>query len=302
MLGALGGAVMAPKISVTLGIGVEVIVLAFAVVAIGGMGSIEGALIGALIVGLCRAGAVHLMPQLELFVDLRGDGAGARVPPATACSSRPAAEDLTMRTRANLFGALAFLAVGGGRAVAAAVARLARDHRVRQRAGGARPHHPVARPAWCRSARRCSTRSAPTRWRCSAATRRCATCSLMVLVGAVAAGLVAFLIGFLLARYRDIFFAMLSLAHVDDPLRRAGEDRDARLDRRLPRRGRHASSATRPHGADAATSRCSGWCSASRRRRACWSRSISARSPARWRCRCATTRSASSSSASRSTG
>jgi branched-chain amino acid transport system permease protein len=55
MLGALGGAVMAPKIAVTLGIGVEVIVLAFAVVAIGGMGSIEGALIGALIVGLCRA-------------------------------------------------------------------------------------------------------------------------------------------------------------------------------------------------------------------------------------------------------
>jgi branched-chain amino acid transport system permease protein len=68
MLGALGGAVMAPKISVTLGIGVEVIVLAFAVVAIGGMGSIEGALIGALIVGICRAAAVHLVPQLELFV------------------------------------------------------------------------------------------------------------------------------------------------------------------------------------------------------------------------------------------
>jgi branched-chain amino acid transport system permease protein len=68
MLGALGGAVMAPKISVTLGIGVEVIVLAFAVVAIGGMGSIEGALIGALIVGICRAAAVHLMPQVDLFV------------------------------------------------------------------------------------------------------------------------------------------------------------------------------------------------------------------------------------------
>ncbi len=68
MLGALGGAVMAPKISVTLGIGVEVIVLAFAVVAIGGMGSIEGALVGALIVGLCRAAAVHLVPQIELFV------------------------------------------------------------------------------------------------------------------------------------------------------------------------------------------------------------------------------------------
>jgi branched-chain amino acid transport system permease protein len=68
MLGAFGGAVMAPKISVTLGIGVEVIVLAFAVVVTGGLGSIEGALLGAFIVGLCRAAAVHLVPQLELFV------------------------------------------------------------------------------------------------------------------------------------------------------------------------------------------------------------------------------------------
>jgi branched-chain amino acid transport system permease protein len=68
MLGALGGAAMAPKIAVTLGIGVEVIVLAFAVVAIGGMGSVEGAFLGALIVGECRAAAVHLVPQIELFV------------------------------------------------------------------------------------------------------------------------------------------------------------------------------------------------------------------------------------------
>ena len=35
---------------------------------------------------------------------------------------------------------------------------------------------------------------------------------LLVAVGAAAAGMVAFLVGFLLARYRDIFFAMLSLA------------------------------------------------------------------------------------------
>ncbi len=35
---------------------------------------------------------------------------------------------------------------------------------------------------------------------------------LLVLIGGLAAGLVAFLIGFLLARYREIFFAMLSLA------------------------------------------------------------------------------------------
>jgi branched-chain amino acid transport system permease protein len=68
MLGAFGGAFTAPKISVTPGLGIEVIVIAFAVVAIGGMGSIPGALIGSLIVGLCRAAAVHLLPQVELFV------------------------------------------------------------------------------------------------------------------------------------------------------------------------------------------------------------------------------------------
>ena len=49
-------------------IGVEVIVLAFAVVAIGGLGSVGGAFIGALLVGESRAAAVHLVPQVELFV------------------------------------------------------------------------------------------------------------------------------------------------------------------------------------------------------------------------------------------
>ena len=68
MLAALGGAYLAPTISVQPGIGVEVIVLAFAVVVIGGMGSIPGALIGAVIVGISRAAAVHMLPQVELFV------------------------------------------------------------------------------------------------------------------------------------------------------------------------------------------------------------------------------------------
>lgn len=68
MLGALGGALTAPSISVVPGIGVEVIVLAFAVSVIGGLGSVTGAAVGALIVGLARASAVHLMPQVELFV------------------------------------------------------------------------------------------------------------------------------------------------------------------------------------------------------------------------------------------
>ena len=68
ILGAMGGAFTAPMVSVTPGMGVEVIVLAFAVVAIGGMGSIPGAAVGAVLVGIIRAAAVHLLPVLELFI------------------------------------------------------------------------------------------------------------------------------------------------------------------------------------------------------------------------------------------
>jgi branched-chain amino acid transport system permease protein len=55
-------------ISVVPGIGVEIIVLAFAVVVIGGLGSIEGAALGALFVGFGRVLAVMYMPELELFI------------------------------------------------------------------------------------------------------------------------------------------------------------------------------------------------------------------------------------------
>ncbi len=66
-LGALGGAITAPEISVQPGISAEIIVMAFAVIVIGGMGSIGGAMIGALIVGLARAASVHIYPPAELF-------------------------------------------------------------------------------------------------------------------------------------------------------------------------------------------------------------------------------------------
>jgi branched-chain amino acid transport system permease protein len=67
-LAALGGALTAPMISVQPGIGVNVILLSFAVVIIGGLGSIEGAAIGALMVGFSRAIAVHVYPDAELFI------------------------------------------------------------------------------------------------------------------------------------------------------------------------------------------------------------------------------------------
>ena len=67
-LGALAGGLTAPTISVAPGLGVEVIVLAFAVVVSGGLGSIAGAAVGAIAVGVARAASVHLVPDLELFV------------------------------------------------------------------------------------------------------------------------------------------------------------------------------------------------------------------------------------------
>lgn len=66
-LAALGGALTAPMISVQPGVSVGVIIVSFAVVIIGGLGSIEGAAIGALIVGMARSVAVHTAPVAELF-------------------------------------------------------------------------------------------------------------------------------------------------------------------------------------------------------------------------------------------
>ena len=67
-LAALAGAFTSPLISVQPGISVSVIILSFAVVIIGGLGSIPGAAIGALIVGIARATAVYQVPEAEIFI------------------------------------------------------------------------------------------------------------------------------------------------------------------------------------------------------------------------------------------
>lgn len=67
-LAALAGAFSAPTTAITPHMGVNTIILSFAVVVIGGLGSIEGAAIGALIIGLARAVTVSFWPGLELFI------------------------------------------------------------------------------------------------------------------------------------------------------------------------------------------------------------------------------------------
>jgi len=68
VLAAVGGAFIAPMSSVVPGVSVEVIILAFAVTTIGGLGSVPGAAIGAILVGLLRAVAVQRWPEFDLFV------------------------------------------------------------------------------------------------------------------------------------------------------------------------------------------------------------------------------------------
>lgn len=68
LLAGLAGAVIVPIQGAVLGMGVDALVLAFIVVVIGGLGSLEGALAGALIVGLVRTAAIQYFPELELAV------------------------------------------------------------------------------------------------------------------------------------------------------------------------------------------------------------------------------------------
>lgn len=67
-IAGLGGAIVVPSQAAVLGMGVEVLVLAFVVVVIGGLGSLEGALIGALIVGFVRTATIYYYAELELAV------------------------------------------------------------------------------------------------------------------------------------------------------------------------------------------------------------------------------------------
>jgi branched-chain amino acid transport system permease protein len=67
VLGTVAGALVVPTAAASLDMAVEFVVEAFAVVVIGGLGSMAGALAGALIVGLIHAFAIVVYPELELL-------------------------------------------------------------------------------------------------------------------------------------------------------------------------------------------------------------------------------------------
>ncbi|CAI8051552.1 High-affinity branched-chain amino acid transport system permease protein LivM [Geodia barretti] len=211
-LGALGGAYQAPAISVQPGIGVEVIVLAFAVVVIGGMGSIPGALIGSVIVGVARAFAVHQEPALELFVIYMIMAAVLIVRPQGLFAPRQGEKHMSWRRDKTLWGLTLGLA-------------------------GLLLFNFVV-PEWFRSiltlslARGSVALGLLVLWRCGLISFGHAlyfgfgayTVGLMgrylgitdafltIACGVATAGLFAYLLGFLLRQYRGIFFALLNMA------------------------------------------------------------------------------------------
>jgi branched-chain amino acid transport system permease protein len=67
-MAGLGGAIVVPSQAAVLGMGVDSLILAFVVVVVGGLGSLEGALVGALIVSLVRTAGIQFFPEIELAV------------------------------------------------------------------------------------------------------------------------------------------------------------------------------------------------------------------------------------------
>lgn len=68
VMAGVGGAIIVPSQGAVLGMGVDALILAFVVVVIGGLGSLEGALVGALITGFVREAGITFFPEIELAV------------------------------------------------------------------------------------------------------------------------------------------------------------------------------------------------------------------------------------------
>ena len=67
-LAGLGGAIVVPSQAAVLGMGIDALILAFVVVVIGGLGSLQGALVGALLVSFVRTAGIQFFPEIELAV------------------------------------------------------------------------------------------------------------------------------------------------------------------------------------------------------------------------------------------
>lgn len=68
VMGTLGGALASPTTSLVPGIGGDMMVLSFAVVAVAGLGQITGTAVAAILIGMGKAFSVYLLPELDVLV------------------------------------------------------------------------------------------------------------------------------------------------------------------------------------------------------------------------------------------
>lgn len=79
---AVAGGMLGPLLAVQVGMGESILILAFVVIVIGGIGSIRGALVGSLLVGLADTAGRTLIPMV--FGHLMGPDAASSAGPAVA--------------------------------------------------------------------------------------------------------------------------------------------------------------------------------------------------------------------------
>lgn len=68
ILATLGGALASPTTSLVPGIGGDMMVISFAVVAVAGLGQITGTAIAALMIGMAKAFSVYLLPEFDVLM------------------------------------------------------------------------------------------------------------------------------------------------------------------------------------------------------------------------------------------
>ncbi len=67
LLAGLAGVIGGPFVGLSVGLDIDILLLAIVVVIIGGMGSLRGALVGALLIGLIDSFGKSLLPELSIF-------------------------------------------------------------------------------------------------------------------------------------------------------------------------------------------------------------------------------------------
>ncbi len=81
-LSAVAGALLGPILAVQVGMGEDILILAFVVIVIGGIGSVKGSLVGALLVGIVDTAGRAFLPSL--FAQLMSPEAASNLGPALA--------------------------------------------------------------------------------------------------------------------------------------------------------------------------------------------------------------------------